>query len=236
MRQAHSGFQDRHIRPLCHLSRPHPPGATGTDLTIPAGPRSPRAQRPEPTYRRRRGRALCLGIEGLGHCAVSSLLRHVSVMTSETLARAGTRGRPVVLEARAVQGRDMTGCGCPRCSHHRRTGAAQRKRTAEFQRSPLGALTQGPLMSALWTPGRAGASPGSLRHSPESPSRVRPHRPLLDVCAGSRWSWLDAGSALSLAPSRRKSVYSTRVGIHWPRVVRTARRPHLPKVHPTLLQ
>ena len=67
VRQAHSGFQDRHIRPLCHLSRPHPPGATGTDLTIPAGPRSPRAQRPEPTGRRRRGRAICLGIEGSGH-------------------------------------------------------------------------------------------------------------------------------------------------------------------------
>ena len=50
-------------------------------------------------------------------------------------------------------------------------------------------------MSALWTPGRAGASSGSLRHSPESPSRVRPHRPLLDVCAGSRWSWFDSGPA-----------------------------------------
>ena len=33
-------------------------------------------------------------------CAVSSLLRHVSVMTSETLARAGTLGRLVALEAR----------------------------------------------------------------------------------------------------------------------------------------
>ena len=64
VRQAHSGFQDRHIRPLCHLSRPHPPGATGTDPTIPVGPRSLRAHRPEPTGRRRRGRALCLGIEG----------------------------------------------------------------------------------------------------------------------------------------------------------------------------
>ena len=50
-------------------------------------------------------------------------------------------------------------------------------------------------MSALWTPGRAGASPGSLRQSPESPSRVHPHRPLLDVCAWSRWSWLDASTA-----------------------------------------
>ena len=64
VRQAHSGFQDRHIRPLCHLSRPHPPGATGTDPTIPAGPRSLRAHRPEPTGRRRRGRTLGLAFEG----------------------------------------------------------------------------------------------------------------------------------------------------------------------------
>ena len=166
---------------------------------------------------------------GVRHCAVSSLLRHVSVMTSETLARAGTRGRPVVLEARAAQGRDMTGCGCPRCSHHRRTGAAQRKRTAEFQRSPLGALTQGPLMSALWTPGRAGVSPGSLRHGPARPSQVRPHRPLLAACAEGR-------EAMTRRRLCLESACSTRVGIHWPRVVRTARRPHLPKVHPTLVQ
>ena len=33
-----------------------------------------------------------------------------------------------------------------------------------------------------------------------------------------------------------ESVYSTRVGIHWPRVVRTARGPHLPEVPPTLVQ
>ena len=32
-------------------------------------------------------------------CAVSSLLRHVSVMSSETLVRAGVRGRLVVLKA-----------------------------------------------------------------------------------------------------------------------------------------
>ena len=66
VRQAHSGFQDRHIRPLCHLSRPHPPGATGIDPTIPAGPRSPRAQRPEPTGRRRRGRTLGVLIGRVG--------------------------------------------------------------------------------------------------------------------------------------------------------------------------
>ena len=38
--------------------------------------------------------------EGRGLCTVSSLLRHVSVKTSETLARAGPRGGLVVLEAR----------------------------------------------------------------------------------------------------------------------------------------
>ena len=38
VRQAHSGFQDRHIRPLCHLSWPRPRGAAGIDPTIPASP------------------------------------------------------------------------------------------------------------------------------------------------------------------------------------------------------
>lgn len=38
-----------------------------------------------------------------GGCAISSLLRHVSVKTSETLARADPRGRLVVLEARVGQ-------------------------------------------------------------------------------------------------------------------------------------
>ena len=40
-------------------------------------------------------------------CAVSSLLRHVSVMTSETLARAGTLGGLVVLEARMGRGEEV---------------------------------------------------------------------------------------------------------------------------------
>ena len=50
--------------------------------------------------------------------------------------------------------------------------------------------------------GRGGVSPGFLRHGPAPPSQVRPHCPLPAVCAGSRWSWLDAGSALSLASGR----------------------------------
>ena len=46
---------------------------------------------------------------------------------------------------------------------------------------------------------------------------------------------LPAPSRLCLE-SRLESAYSTRVGIYWPMVVRTARRPHLPAVPPTLLQ
>ena len=57
-------------------------------------------------------------------------------------------------------------------------------------------------MSALWTPVLAGVSPGFLRHGPAPPSQVLLHRPLPAVCAGARWSWLDAGSALSLASGR----------------------------------
>ena len=61
----------------------------------------------------RRGKGARIGYTYL--CAVSSLLRHVSVMTSETLARAGTRGRLVAQGARAAEGRGMTGRGCPWC-------------------------------------------------------------------------------------------------------------------------
>ena len=88
-------------------------------------------------------------------------------------------------------------------------------------------------MSALWTPGRAGVSPGFLVAQP-SASVTGPSlpRPLPAACAGSRWSWFDAGSA----PSWPESVYSTRVGIYWPMVVHTARRPRLPAVPPTLIQ
>ena len=50
-------------------------------------------------------------------------------------------------------------------------------------------------MSALWTPGRAGASPEFVRHGPAPPSRVLLHHSPSDVCAGFRWSWLDAGPA-----------------------------------------
>ena len=46
------------------------------------------------------------------------------------------------------------------------------------------------------------------------------------------------GACATPAPActRPEPVYSTRVGIYWSGVVRTARRPHLPGVPPTLLQ
>ena len=51
----------------------------------------------------------------VGMCVVSSLVRHVSVMTSETLSRTGSRGR-LVLEARVrSKGRGLAGRWCPWC-------------------------------------------------------------------------------------------------------------------------
>ena len=88
-------------------------------------------------------------------------------------------------------------------------------------------------MSALWTPGRAGVSPGFLVaqsgacvSGPPPPSSDR----------RLRWGPEAMTRRRLCLESRLESVYSTRVGIHWPRVVRTARGPHLPAVPPTLVQ
>ena len=51
------------------------------------------------------------------------------------------------------------------------------------------------------------------------------------VAVDSQGMGCGAGSSPSLGPA-----YSTRVGIYWPGDVRTARRPYLPGVPPTLLQ
>ena len=52
----------------------------------------------------------------VGMCVVSSLVRRVSVMASEALARTGVRGRLVVLEARVrSKGRGLAGRWCPQC-------------------------------------------------------------------------------------------------------------------------
>ena len=82
-----------------------------------------------------------------------------------------------------------------------------RRCTPERNRSiptiPAGNIDAGPVnVSAVDTSPRRSESPGFLRHGPAPPSQVRPHRPLPAVCAGARWSWLDAGSALSLASGR----------------------------------
>ena len=73
-------------------------------------------------------------------------------------------------------GRD--GSGVHSADINPRIGAAHPRETAGFQRSLLGALTPSPLMSALWTPGRAGVSQGFLWQSPALPSRVLLHRSL----------------------------------------------------------
>ena len=57
-------------------------------------------------------------------------------------------------------------------------------------------------MSALWTPGHAGASPGFVRQSPVPPSQVRPHRPLPVACAGPGGHGWTPAPPSSLAPGR----------------------------------
>ena len=140
------------------------------------------------------------------------------------------------LTAAGSKGRGLVGRQCPWCRHQPRSGAARLRGTAVFQRFLWGASTSGPLMSALWTPGcrrdrLCGGHGGGAG------------LPYPGVCL--------TFPVLVLAPAqvpegrvqRRlrpescpESVWSTRGGIHWSGVVRTARRPHLPGVHPTLLQ
>ena len=66
VRQAHSGFQDRHIRPLCHLSMPAQPleplDAHAGDPTLPP---PPRCATPWPTRASRLNRLS--RINGIGH-------------------------------------------------------------------------------------------------------------------------------------------------------------------------
>ena len=68
VRQAHSGFQDRHIRPLCHLSMPAQPlellDARAGDPTLPPPPRSA-TPLPMPTRASRLNRLS--RINGIGH-------------------------------------------------------------------------------------------------------------------------------------------------------------------------
>ena len=103
------------------------------------------------------------------------------------------------------------------------------------------------------TPGRAGTSPGLLVAQPGASVTGPPPCPLpargpvegrpfeiTDMAPPPdrrlRWGPVVMVRRRLCLESRLESVYSTRVGIYWPRVVRTARRPHLPAVPPTLVQ
>ena len=70
------------------------------------------------------------------------------------------------------------------------------------------------------------ARPGASVTGPSPPSPARRLRWGPVVMVGRRLRF----------ESRLGSACSTRGGIYWPGVVRTARRPHLPKVPPTLFQ
>ena len=114
-------------------------------------------------------------------CAVSSLVRHVSVMASETLVRTGTRGRPVVLEA-AMRGGKRSGGSWQVVGVHSAdiTGASALHAEEEPQHS-------NDFRWVLWRQARSCQHcghraaqervRGSWWHSPEPPPQVHP-RPL----------------------------------------------------------
>ena len=86
---------------------------------------------------------------------------------------------------------------------------------------------------------RTEPSPGHLGPITRHQRHDLKHRALSGARAKARKPWSDADPARTEpAPPRScpESVYSTRVGIYWPRVVRTARGPRPPAVPPTLVQ
>ena len=84
-------------------------------------------------------------------------------------------------------------------AHRRRTT----KKNSRIPTIPAGSIDAGPVnVSTVDTRPRRSESPWVLPQSPAPFSQVLLHRSLPAICAGSRWSWLDAGSALSLASSK----------------------------------
>ena len=140
-------------------------------------------------------------------CAVSSLLRHVSVMTSEALARAGIRGKFVVLEAAMRggkrSGRSLVSMVLTSQAHRRCTP----KKNRIIPTICAGRVDAGHVhVSAVDT--RPRRSESEVLTAESGASATGPPPP--PACAGFRRSWFDAGSA----PSRPESAYSTRVGIY----------------------
>jgi len=129
-------------------------------------------------------------------CAVSSLGRYVGVMTSETLARAGTLGRLVVPEERGGLETRHDGVWVSTALTLTRIGTAHRRRNRRIPTIPAERADAGLAnVSTVDTRPRRSESPWFVRHSPAPPSQVRPHRPLPVACAGARWSWFNSGPA-----------------------------------------
>ena len=104
--------------------------------------------------------------------------------------------------------------------HRRRTPT----RNLRIPTNAVGALMTGSSMSALWTLGRGilAAPPGTLPQA---------RTPLAPCVALARGREIVVRRRLWPGPFQNR-LYATRAGIYWPRVVHTARRPHLPAVHP----
>ena len=124
-------------------------------------------------------------------------------MTSETPARAGTLAGRWSWKRGQDEGKRSGGASVSTALTLTPNRDCSPRKNRSIPTIPAGRTDVGPAhVSAVDTGPRRSESPWGLRQCPAPPSQVRPHRPLPAACAGSRWSWLDAGSALSLAPSR----------------------------------
>ena len=156
-------------------------------------------------------------------------------MTSETPARAGTLAGRWSWKRGQDEGKRSGGASVSTVLTLTPNRDCSPRKNRSIPTIPAGRTDVGPANVSAVDTGLAGVSPGFLRHGPAPPSQVRPRRSLPAACAGS------GGQGSASAPPRVGPIWlelacSTRVGIYWPRVVRTARRPHLPEVPPTLLQ
>ena len=165
--------------------------------------------------------------------------RRVGVEDAPSGSRAERRGHadcPVGDEA--PKGRGLAGPGRSLVSMVL-TLKAYRRGTPERNRS-IPTISAGCLGGRLGNVSAVDTSPrrsesGVLAAQPGAPVTGPPHRSLPAACAGSGGQG-SASAPPRVGPSWLELACSTRGGIYWPRVVRTARRPHLPPVLPTLVQ
>ena len=96
------------------------------------------------------------------------------LLTSETLARAGTRGRLVVQEARGPKGWGVTGVVSTALTLTPNRGCTP-ERNRRISTIPAGRTDAEPVnVSTVDTRPRRSESPWVLRQCPASPSQVRP--------------------------------------------------------------